>query len=162
MDLASIAKAIEYKRPCQIFIEGFEKKLFKECQRFTANVEPFMAFKLKDSKEFIFVQHFIFYERDEDKRIERFHIAHELGHCALHSLLEDRVNRRVWGELSEIGRCYIVDCTDEEEKEADAFACFLDIYRPKPIRDESVNVNENVHRVIEEFNKKGILSLPKE
>lgn len=158
MHLASIAKAIEYKRPCQIFMEGFEKKLFKELPCFTANVEPFMAFKMKDHKEFLFIQHFIFYKRDEDPSVERLRIAHELGHCALHwPLVGDRINRRICGDLPEVGRCYILDFNEKEEKEADAFACLLGVHRPKPMRSSRIYVNEDVYRMVEECQKRGIL-----
>ena len=156
--LTSVAKAIEHVRYCQIFMEGFESdSRVPKSKCFTATVEPFFAFKPKDGSELTFVQHFIFYRRDKDPDVERFRVAHELGHCALHWPLDDRISRRIFGNIPEIGQCYIVNFDEKEEQEADAFACLLRVHRPKPVRSVTLEVNTNVQNIVEEYAKRGIL-----
>ena len=160
LHLTSVAKAIEHQRPCQIFMEPFgEDSRVGECKDFTGTVEPFLAFVPKEGeqKELLFLQHFIFYRGDKDPEIERFRVARQLGHCALHWPLGDRRTRRLFGVLPEIGRFYMIAFTKKEESEADAFACLLRAHRPKPERPSTVEINDEVYRAIDTCAQKGML-----
>lgn len=143
------------------FKTGLRKGLFRECRGFTANLESFGVFEQKDDGELTFVQHSIFYRRDEDQEVERFCIAHEFGHCALHWPLGDRRSRRKFCSIHNIGRFYLVDFDTKEEEEADVFACLLGVHRPAPKRSQTITVTKDVQRTMAEFARRGILRSPK-
>jgi len=163
LQLASIAKSIEQIKGCQIFIEPFYNGgPSTKCEGCLATCEPYIVpeiDKVPSEKTAVKIrQHFIFYKPSpSDNESERFRIAHELGHCALHWPLGDRKVRKVAGKIKDVGGMYIIEFLKEEEMEADAFACLLGLYRPAPKRDFVWEVNNLVFDKIQEYNKKGLL-----
>lgn len=160
LHLAYAAKAIEQERGCQIFMEVFEEtQKLGDFGAFTANCEPFVALQTQSGEELKlhFVQHFIYYKRDKNEEIERYRVAHELGHCALHWPLGDRRKRRVFATLPKIGRVYLVRYTQKEEEQADAFAILLGVHRPKIRKHRKIEIDSKVHKKVQEFTEKGIL-----
>ena len=160
LHLTSIAKALEQEQGCQIFISGCEEEArIAEVDCFTGHCEPFLILRPREDSQkpaFVFVQHFIFYKRHEDSEVERWRVAHELGHCALHWPLKERESRRVSGSLAGIGKFYLVQYTLEEEAEADAFACLISAHRPAPQRPP-VTVDQRVFDRVKEYTERGIL-----
>ncbi len=166
LQLASVAKAIEQQRPCQIFMQPFSEEDARVANSdcFTAHCEPFFIYPRAEKlgkPDLEFVQHFIFYKSSRDTQVERWRIAHELGHSALHWPVEDRESRSVSRTLPGIGRSFLVRYTEQEEAEADAFACLLSVHRPGPPERSPVVVNQEVFAKLAEYASKGILQSAK-
>lgn len=163
LQLASIAKSIEQIKGCQIFIEPFYNGgPDTECEGCLATCEPYIVQeidKIPSVKNAVRIrQHFIFYKPSpSDIEAERFRIAHELGHCALHWPLGKRKMRKVSGYITGVGDMYIIEFLKKEEMEADVFACLLGLHRPAPKRDFVWEVNNLVFEKISEYNEKGLL-----
>lgn len=162
LPLASIAKSIEQMKGCQIFIEPFYNGGARvDCDGCLATCEPYIVPDIDEmpSKKFAIKirQHFIFYMPSDDIEVERFRVAHELGHCALHWPLGERANRKVGGHVIDVGEMYLVKFQKEEELEADAFACLLGLHRPAPRRTTVWEVNDLLFQKIAEYNNKGLL-----
>lgn len=161
LHLSSIAKAIEYQRGCQIFIEPFDEKgPDAECTGCLATCEPCIIRDvgkppLKEFKCLNIRHHFIFYRPcPEDIEIEKFRIAHELGHCALHWPLGPREDRLFKGSYNDL---YMVRFLKSEEEEADAFACLLTAHRPTPPRSITLEINDFLFEKITSYESKGLL-----
>jgi hypothetical protein len=161
LHLASVAKAIELQRGCQIFIAPVQEEIeISNYQSFTANCEPFTILQKEEQDKWdnVFIQHFVYYRTNEDSEIERFYIAHELAHLAIHwPLRESASKRKVYTPLPGIGRFFLVLHNKEEDEEADAFAILLGINRPKPKRPEKTNIISLVMKKANWYAKKGVL-----
>ncbi|MHC4476934.1 MAG: hypothetical protein ACYTEL_14910 [Planctomycetota bacterium] len=171
LHLSSIAKSIEHERGCQIFIEPFdEREPTGQVTGCLATCEPCIVREvgrppLKEFKILKIQHHFIFYRPfPENIEVERFRIAHELGHCALHWPLGPRADRLFKGSYHGINDMYMVGYIREEEEEADAFACLLTAHRPAPTtvdraappRSTTLELNESIYRKIEEYERLGL------
>ena len=166
LQLSSIAKSIETKQKCQIFIQPWETKPPGEIASCVATCEvcvirdreeaPLKRFSILPSRH-----HFIFYTPcTKDAEKERGQIAHELGHCALHWPLNERAKRLVWGidPEQEQADVYFVEYSKQEEEEADAFACLLTANRPKPTgRPSNAIFGPRVLEKATEYAQKGLL-----
>ena len=160
LHLTSIAKAIEQKRGCQIFIEPLlDEAPYAECDGYVANCEPYILLDTHSGipRKHELVQHFIFYRSDPDVEVEQFRVAHELGHCAIHWPLKQRKENRRFMQIPGIGRGYVVEFTKEEEQEADAFACVLGYHAPPVTREYFMAINEGVLKKVGEYKSKGLL-----
>lgn len=163
--LASIAKSIEQMAGCQIFIEPFrDNGPGGDCIACLATCEPYIVWDLTQSslkeRAFRIRHHFIFYKPcPEDIEAERFRIAHELGHCALHWPLGPRRNRLVKGQIPGVGKMkmYMISFLKEEEMEADAFACLLTAHRLPPKRGTLPEVNDDLLKKVKEFEDRDFL-----
>lgn len=120
--LANIAMYIALEKGCQIFIEPLQKNI-KDFVSFTANCEINVTQIDSTTGQEInagsSVQHFIFYKpENKDIETELARVAHELGHCLLHWPLDDPKKK-----IAREGVIYLVEFTNREEEEADAFMC---------------------------------------
>lgn len=172
LHLSSIAKSIEHSKGCQIFIEPFEEKgLAEHCTGLLATCEPCIIrdvgkAPLKEFKILTIRHHFIFYRPcPENIEVERFRVAHELGHCALHWPLGPRAERLHKGSYRDMNDLYMVEFLRHEEEEADAFACLLTAHRPPPPtvdrpappRSTTLELNESLYKKIEQYERLGLL-----
>jgi len=162
--VANVARAIEQEKSCQIIIMPLseEDQRVAGCEGFTATCEPELKLgnTLLRSKDDPFRQHFVFFRPEHASELERFRVGHELGHCALHWPLTNSENRKIWGELGNIGKFYLVRFTRSEEEEADAFACLLGACQPKRVRRFRVDIDGAIEKV-QEYMKQGFLQSPK-
>ena len=160
LHFADIAKAIEQKRGCQIFIQfigaGQETGGY---DGFTANVELYLAShgEKTDENQYEFIQHFIYCKQNDDQEVERFHLGRALGHCLLHWPLGPRKSRRIYASLPKLGRFYLVDYTNDEEKEADFFSCFLATWWPDCQIPTGEPLNSAIREKSAEYAARGLL-----
>lgn len=160
--LASIVKSIEQMKGCQIFIETFDNEPSGDCIACLATCEPYIVWDLTQSsskeRAIRIRHHFIFYKPClEDIEAERFRVAHELGHCALHWPLGPRTDRLVKGQIPGVGEMYMISFLKEEEMEADAFACLLTTLRLPPKRGALLEVNDDLLKKVKEFEERGFI-----
>ena len=163
LHLSSIAKCIEMETRCQIFTEAFrDLGPQKGAVSFLGTCEGEFVLDSGKNKEektspFRFKHHFIFYRKcPEDIEVERFRVAHELGHCALHWPLGSRKNRLIYTHCPGAGNMYMVEYNKNEEEEADAFAALISYYT-MPERSNVLKVDASFLDKLNEFGRKGLI-----
>ncbi len=163
LHLASIAKSLESKFGCRIFLRPFpDSQNPEDAKACLMTVEtgiivdngrhPQHRFKLLESWD-----HFIFFRpQPDDPEAERWAIAHELGHVMLHWPLCERRERLIYQGDSEHGDAYMVQFVAEEERDADIFACLIAAHRPKPrARQDCFSLDERFAAKVRQYRKRG-------
>jgi hypothetical protein len=163
-----LAKNIEDDMGCHIIIRPVEKNL-GIVSRVVTDEEREIGTRIRywfSAKPKVNVpkvrRHFIFYMPcPEDVEVERFRIAHELGHCALHWPLDpSRRELEHNKDIPDTGRrAYAVRFSQREEAEADVFAC-LALIKYQSVcfgRREEIELKDITIKKVEEYMKKNLL-----
>jgi len=163
LHLASIAKALESKFGCRIFMRPFPRTddpgdaagCLLTCETSIIHDKgeyPLHKYELLPSRD-----HFIFYRvQTDDPEASRWAIGHELGHVLLHWPLGKRQHKLIWAGSSENRDGYMVEYGKSEESEADAFACLIAAHRPKPIgRKSRFVLDEAFFEKVKHYRKRG-------
>ena len=132
LHMTSVAKAIEQEAGCRILIkpfpEGHEHRRARGCL-----VTVDTATVIAPDQSIPGRDHFLYY-RPGKAEADRWAVAHELGHAFLHWPLRERICRIREAPFAPHDglTSYVIEFTDDEESDANAFACVMAGHRPAP------------------------------
>ena len=161
MPMSNIINAIEQIKACQIIIQPIETEEITTNSCLSTCDISILIGKQKRTKKIIdknFRHHFIHYERNDNKELERIRVAHECGHCYFAWPLKGDL--KVYpATIPKVNlELYLLKFGLIDELYADAFASIIVNYPFSPSEEyPDVIIDGKLLEKIEEYAKNGCL-----